>query len=289
MHLLAADGVRFGRRRDLWLLGILVPVLLGVMFVSGYNSTITPPEQNFSFDPPDPVAEAQMREQQLADWRQQIAIELPSSAFPASLVKVASNLAPVILLAVYLATSLVAGEFEWGTVRTTHLTSSRPRTLAVRVGLIVGLVAVSTAAGLLFAAVIPFFLSFEGRALQDYAAPVPGLAPEVGIRLLAVVPFVAIPVLLAVLARSIALTFLLFLLFILFDFGVTGMWFWPSSPVPWVPATTVTGSIGRLLGGEGSSLAAVAPSWVAVIALLAWSIVPVLAALFRFRRLDITE
>ncbi len=289
MHLLAADRVRFGRRRDLWLLGILVPVLLGVMFVSGYDSTITPPEQNFFFDPPDPVAEAQMREEQLADWRQQIAIELPSYAFPASLVKVASNLAPMILLAVYLATTLVAGEFEWGTVRTIHLTSSRRRTLAVRVGLIVGLVAVSTAAGLLLAAIIPFFLSFEGRALQDYAAPVPGLAPEVGIRLLAVVPFVAIPVLLAVLARSIALAFLLFLLFVVFDFGVTGMWFWPSSPVPWVPATTVTGSIGRLLGGEGSSLASVAPSWVAVVALLAWSIVPVLAALFRFRRLDITE
>jgi len=289
MHLLAADRVRFGRRRDLWALVALVPVLLAVMFVSQFNSVITPPQYDFFMDPPDPVIEAQMRDQTLAEFRQRLVAELPAFAFPASLVKVAGNLTPMILLAVYLTTALIGGEFEWGTVRTIHLTSSRARTFAVRAGVVTGLVALATAAGLVLAAIIPFLLSVEGRPLQDYAAPVPGLYSEIGIRIVAVLPFIAIPAFAAVLARSIGFSFLLVLLFVVADFAVAGMPFWPSSATPWVPVLTVTGSIARLLGGEGSNLAAVAPAWVPVAALLLWSILPVLAATYRFRRIDLNE
>ena len=86
----------------------------------------------------------------------------------------------MILLAIYLATALVAGEFEWGTVRTIHLTSRRGLTMAVRIGVVVGLIAVVTAIGLAFAAIIPFLLSVEGQPLQAYAAPVPDLSREIG-------------------------------------------------------------------------------------------------------------
>lgn len=288
MHLLAADRVRFGRRRDLWFLVALLPVILAVMFVAEFNTVTTPPQNEFFFDPPDPVAEADLRAQMLAEWRGRLVDEVRAFAFPASLVKVSGNIGPLALLAIYLGIALVAAEFEWGTVRTVHLTSSRGRTLAVRAGVVTGLVAVVTALGLLLAALIPFLVSVEGRPLQDYAQPVPGVMSEVGVRILAVLPFVAIPILIAVLAGSMSLAFLLTLLFFVADIAVTGAGqFWQASPLPWVPAVTVTGSISRLLGPEGQFLGSLAPQWVSVVALLAWSTLPVVAAIARFRRIDI--
>ncbi len=288
-HLLAADRVRFGRRRDLWILVALVPIVLALMFVSEFNSTTTPPQTQIFMEPPDPVAEADLRAQMLAEWRQQLATQLPAFAFPASLLKVAGNFGPVVLLAIYLATALVAGEFEWGTVRTVHLTSSRGRTLAVRVGVAVGLIALVVAIGLLFGAVLPFLLSFEGVPLQQYAAPVPDLWTGLAYRLAVDLPFIAIPVLMAILARSIGFAFLLTLLFFTVDVAVTGAPFWSTSPTPWLPAITITGSISRLLGDPGSPLAKLAPAGVSIGALLAWTAVPILAAIARFRRLDLDE
>ena len=195
----------------------------------------------------------------------------------------------MILLAIYLATALVAGEFEWGTVRTVHLTSRRGLTMAVRIGVVVGLIAVVTAIGLAFAAIIPFLLSVDGRPLQDFAQPVPGLLSDVGIRLMVVLPFISIPAFMAVLGRSTAFAFMFTLLFFVADVAMTGAPFWPNSPVPWVPALTVTGSISRLLGGDQSPLAVIAPSWASVLALAGWAIVPAAAAVALFRRLDLNE
>ncbi|HYO41559.1 MAG TPA: ABC transporter permease subunit [Candidatus Limnocylindrales bacterium] len=288
-HLLAADWVRFGRRRDLWILVALVPLILAIMFVADFNGAVTPPQFNFSMDPPDPVAEAAMRAQMLAEWHQQVITALPAFAFPASLLKVAGNAGPMILLAIYLAIALVAGEFEWGTVRTLHLTSSRGRTLAVRVGVILGLVGIVAAMGLLIAAILPFLLSFEGAPLQQYAAPVPDLWLGIVVRLATVLPFIAVPVLIAVLARSTSLSFLLVLLFFVADLAMTGATFWSWSPVPWIPALTVSGSISRLLGAPDAPLALIAPASVSLAALLAWAVLPVVAAILRFRRLDLNE
>ena len=283
MHLLAADRVRFGRRRDLWIVVALVPVILAFMFVGEFNSLTTPPQADFFIDPPDPVLEAQMQEQMLAEFHQQLAHDLPSFTFPASLVKVAGNVGPLILLAIYLAAALVAGEFEWGTVRTIHLTSSRGRTMAVRIGVVVGLIAVATAIALVLAAIIPFLLSVEGQPLQAYAAPVPGLFSDIGVRLMVVLPFITIPALMAVLGRSTGFAFVLTVLFFVLDLAVTGAPIWPTSPATWLPAVTVSGSTARLLGGEGSTLASLAPSWVSVLALAAWAIVPAVVAIARFR------
>ena len=161
----------------------------------------------------------------------------------------------------------------------------------MRIGVVTGLVALATALGLVLAAIIPFLLSVEGRPLQDYAQPVQGLLSEVGIRILAVLPFVSIPVLVAVLSRSMSLAFLLTVLFFVADLALTGSaQFWLASPVPWIPAVTVTGSISRLLlGSEDQFLAALAPQSVSLVALLAWSVLPVVAAIARFRRIDIEE
>lgn len=231
-----------------------------------------------------------MRAQMLADWRNRLVVELPAFAFPASLVKVSGSIGPLALLAVYLAIALVAAEFEWGTVRTLHLTSNRGRTLAVRAAVAAGLVALATGVALVLAAIIPFLLSVEGRPLQDYAMPVPGLVSEIGVRIVAVLPFVAIPFLVAVLARSIGIAFLLTLLFFVADLAVTGAaQFWQASPFPWVPAVTVTGSISRLLGPPDQFLGSLAPPAVSVVALLAWTVLPVVAAIAWFRRIDINE
>ena len=289
MHLLAADRARFGRRRDLQLLVLLVPVILLAIFVNEFNSVTTQPTADFFIDPPDPVLEAQLRDQQLAEWRQQLVVDLPQYAFPASLVKVAGNVAPLVLLAIYLATALVAGEFEWGTVRTIHLTSSRSRTMATRIALVAGLVALATAIALVLASVIPFLLSFEGHSLQSYATPVPDLAAQVGVRLVTVLPFVTIPAMMSVLARSTGLGFLFTLLFFAADIALTGAPIWPNGPLSWVPAATISGSIARLLGTDDSFLASLAPAWVSVVALVGWALVPALAAVARFRTMDLNE
>ena len=292
-HLLAADWVRFGRRRDLWILVALVPVILAVMFVAEFNSVTTAPAHSFNFGSSDPVEQAavlaQMQAEDLANFQAQVATELPAFAFPASLLKVAGNFGPVVLLAIYLGAALVGGEFEWGTVRTVHLTSSRGATLATRIGAVVGLIALVIGIGLTFGAVLPFLLSFEGTPLQQYAAPVPDLWAGIATRLLVVLPFIAIPVLAAILARAIGFAFLLTLLFFAADLAVTGAPFWSTSPTPWMPALTVSGSISRLFGGPDVPLASVAPIGVSVVALLAWTVVPIVVAVVRFQRLDINE
>lgn len=291
MSLLRADWVRFGHRRDLRILVVLVPVILAVMFVAEFNSLTTPPDffNNVIFDPPDPVAEAEIRAQMLAEWHQRLDTELPAFAFPASLHKVAGNVGPLILLAIYLATAMVAGEFEWGTVRTIHLTSRRGRTLAVRAGVVVGLMAIVVGAGLLFAAVIPSFLAFDGKPLQSWAQPVTDLWNGLAIRLAVVLPFIAIPILMSVLARAIGLAFLLTLLFFVVDLAVSGAPVWSNPTLEWVRVVTVTGSISRLVGGPESPLATIAPAGVSSLALLAWGLLPIGLAVARFRRLDINE
>jgi hypothetical protein len=288
-HLLAADRVRFGRRKDLWLLALLVPLILAVIFLSEFRGLTSPPQDDFFIDPPDPVLQAQMHDQVMADFRLRVAQDLPAFAFPASLVKVAGNVVPLILMALYLATALIAGEFEWGTVRTLHLTTSRGRTLAVRLAVILGIMGAIAAAALLFAAVIPFFLSFEGKPLQGFAQPVPDLLPDIGTRLLVVVPFISIPAFMAVLGRSTAVAFILTLLFVVADLGITGLPAWQDSPVPWLRVVTVSGSMTRLLGGEDATLAAIAPAFVSVVALACWAIIPAVAAIGLFRRLDLNE
>jgi hypothetical protein len=99
---------------------------------------------------------------------------------------------------------------------------------------------------------------------------------------------VAIPVLMAVVARSIGFAFLLVLLFFAADLAVTGASFWSTSSLPWVPAMTVSGSISRLLGSPDGPMTWV-PAGVSLGALLAWGIGPVLVAIGRFRRLDLDE
>ena len=288
-RLLAADLVRFGHRLDLRIVVALVPVILAVMFVSDFNSATTPPSFFINLEPPDPVAEAAMRAQMLDEWRQQLGPVLAGFAFPASLIKVAGNLGPVALLAIYLTAALIGGEFEWGTVRTVHLTSSRGRTLAVRVAVVVGLIGIVMALALVLAAILPFFLSFDGVALRQFATPVPDLVPAVLTRLAVALPFIAVPALMSVLARSISLSFLLVVLFFVLDLAVTGLPPWAGSPTPWLPALTVSGSISRLLGATLGPGPEIVPAGVAMAALLAWGTVPILVAIARFRRMDLDQ
>ena len=287
-RLLAADRVRFGRRRDLWLLMVLVPLAIGLIYLNDFNRTVQGIHEYLNIDlgpTPDPGMVAQIQEQ----IRQQSMVELPGFAFPASLVRIATSPISVILLALYLSIALVAGEFEWGTVRTIHLTANRAAVLAVRIGVVVGLVVTTLGVGLLIGTIAPFFMSFDGTPLQQLAAPVPDLAPALGLRLLCILPFISIPIFVSVISRSTGIGFLLTVLVLVADLAITGTPIWPESPVPWLPATTISGSISRLLSGESSYLAAVAPAWYSVIALIAWSVLPVLLAVAVFRRLDLNE
>ena len=289
-HLLAAERVRFGRRRDLWVVVALVPVIMGLLFVMEFNALTTPPGTDFVMDPPDPVLEADLEAQALAEWRQQLTAQLSAFAFPASLLKVGGNVVPLILLAIYVSVALAAGEFEWGTVRTIHLTSRRGRAFAVRLLVIVGLVGVTWLVAMILGAVLPFFMRFEDAPLQGFSTGLPpDLIGGLALRLATLLPYAAIPALLAVLTRSISVAFLLTVLFIAADLALAATPFWTTSPVPWFPALTISGSIIRLIGSPDAPIAGAAPAWLALVALLAWSFLPMLAAIARFRRLDLNE
>jgi ABC-2 family transporter protein len=287
-HLLAADLVRFGRRRDIWLILVLVPVMIALLYLNDFNRTVQGIHEVLNVDlgpNPDPTMVAQVQ----AQLQTQTMEQMPAFAFPASLVRVATNPLGVILAALYLGIALTAGEFEWGTVRTIHLVAPRWSALAVRVGLISGLVLATMGVGILFAAVAPFFMSIDGTPLQHFAAPEPDLGPAIAVRVLCVLPFIALPILISVVTRSTGLALLLTVLLLVVDVALTETPFWQQSPLPWVPGTTVSGSITRLLSGDDSGVAGVIPAWGSVIALVAWSVLPIVGAIVLFRRLDLTE
>ena len=288
-RLLAAERVRFGQRRDLWLLMILVPVVMGLLFLNEFDRTVQGIHSVLNFDvgggQPDPDFLAQVQ----AQVRQDSLAQLPAFAFPANLVRMATGPIEVILLAIYLSIAIVAGEFEWGTVRTIHLTANRGAVLAIRVVLVVGLVLTALIVGLLIGTVLPFFMSIDGTPLQQYAGPTPDLVPALALRVLIILPFISIPVLISVISRSTGVGFLLTILVFVVDLAMTGTPFWRDGPAPWVPALTISGSISRLLGDETTPLAAVAPGWTSVVALIAWSLLPILAAIGLFRREDLNE
>ena len=287
-YLLAADLVRFGRRRDVWLVLILVPVMIGLLYLNDFNRTVQGIHEVLNVDlgpNPDPNLLAQVQ----AQLSQQIADQMPAFAFPASLIRVATAPIGVILVGLYLAIALTAGEFEWGTVRTIHLTASRSAVLAVRIGLIAGMVLLTLAIGLVIATIAPFLMSIDGTPLQHFAAPVPDLGPALALRVLCILPFVSVPILVSIVTRSTGLALLLTVLILVVDVALTETPFWEGGPIPWLPGTTMTGSITRLLSGEGTSLATSTPAWLSVIALIGWAVLPLLAAVFLFRRLDLTE
>ena len=284
-RLFAADWVRFGRRRDLWALLILVPIAMALMYLNEFNGTVDRVELDVFFDPeaaPDAQAQAEF-EAQIELMRQQ---ELPPFAFPASLLKLVGGPAAVILFGIYSAIALVAGEFEWGTIRSVHLTASRAAVLAARVAVILGLVAFTLVAALVLGAVLPFLLAVDGRPLQEFAGPVRDLWPRIGLGFLTVLPFIALPVLVSVITRSTSLAFLFTLLALVVDLMITGIPLWRDSALTWVPTITITGSIARLLSGENGAFASV-PGVVPLIALAFWSVVPGFAAVWLIRRLDL--
>jgi len=287
-HLLAADLVRFGRRWDIWLVLILVPLMIALLYLNDFNRTVQGIHEVLNIDlgpNPDPNMVAQVQ----AQLQQQTAEQMPAFAFPASLIRIATNPIGVILLALYLGIALTAGEFEWSTIRTIHLIAGRAAVLVARIGLIFGMVLLTMAIGIVFGTIAPFLMSIDGTPLQHFAAPVPNLGPALALRVLCVLPFISIPILISVVTRSTGLALLLTVLVLVVDVALTETPFWQDSPLPWLPGTLISGSISRLLAGDQSSLAAFVPAWLSVIALIGWSILPLAGAVLLFRHLDLTE
>ena len=127
------------------------------------------------------------------------------------------------------------------------------------------------------------------RRCRTSPTATPDLLGGILLRLAAVLPFAAIPALLAVLTRSISLAFLLSVLFIALDLAIVAMPFWTTSPAPWLPRLTLSGSIIRLLGSPEASIAVGARRRWRCVALLGWGVLPMLAAVARFRRMDLNE
>ena len=182
------------------------------------------------------------------------------------------NIVPLILLAIYLATALVAGEFEWGTVRTMHpdveprghvrgpdRARGRLRPRCVAVGLILG-------------AILPFLLSADGKPLQSYAVGPSDPDLVSGVASSASPPSChshrfrrSWPCL----ARGIGLAFLLTLLLFAADVAITVCRSWPDSPLSWIPRSPPRARSRGSWAATASPLAAVAPASLSSSALLA--------------------
>ncbi len=116
-----------------------------------------------------------------------------------------------------------------------------------------GLVLLTLAIGLVFGA--------TQRSSCRSTAPRPSirgpgedLGPAVALRVLCVLPFIAVPILISVVSRSTGLALLMTVLVLVVDVALTETPFWQDSPVPWLPGTLIQAR------SRGSS-AATNPSW----------------------------
>ena len=182
-ELLRADWLRFRRRRDFWVIGIAVALILGLGFLSSYRSDVQDPppfneaevRQQFGFDSGffEGVTEEEAKaeiDQMIADmrasddanhieWERQQAISLQKyDILQSPFTIVGAAIAP--LIGLILAASLAVGdEFRFGTLRTSLLAAgNRRRFLGARLisllAMTVGLYAALAALGLILAIVL---------------------------------------------------------------------------------------------------------------------------------------
>ena len=182
--LIRAELLRLRRRRSLQVIVLGVPLLVGVIFVLGYNSIYEMPpfdeaafrqemiDSGFTTGMPPEEAEAVLadlvEEQRLMYAQQDEGSQLvrASYVFPYSLVQVLGNGTFVLVALILLTATTLGDEFGWATIRTSLLASARRRRfLLVRLG------AVAVAAVLIFGMllvigiVLPLFLNVPASKL----------------------------------------------------------------------------------------------------------------------------
>lgn len=182
--LIAAEWLRFRKRRGLQIIVFAVPVLVAVITLLGYNSIYESPpfdEAAFrqemidsgSFDgvPPDQIeliladmitSQRQMIEQQI----EQAKLSRGAFAFPRSLATSLATGAFMLLGLVLMTATTIGDEFGWGTIRGSLLASTnRRRFLLVRLGAVMAAGVLIVGLLLLVGAFIPLVLNIPADKL----------------------------------------------------------------------------------------------------------------------------
>jgi len=182
--LIRAELLRLRRRRSLQVIVLGLPLLVGVIFVLGYNSIYEMPafdeaafrqemiDSGFTTGVPPEEAEAMLADvveqqrQMYAQQEESSRLVRASYVFPYSLVQVLGNGTFVLVALILLTATTIGDEFGWATIRTSLLASARRRRfLFVRLG------AVAVAAVLIYGMllvvgmVVPLFLNVPASKL----------------------------------------------------------------------------------------------------------------------------
>jgi ABC-type transport system involved in multi-copper enzyme maturation permease subunit len=326
-QLLAADWLRFRRRRDFWIIGIAVLLFSSIGWFAGWQRDVTDPvfpsaaeiraeivDQAFFEGTPEEV-QAQIEqyvadqvasyEQQRLDWEAQQEIALQHyDLFQSPFTLIGPALIPTLAL-LLVATLAVGDEFRFGTVRTSLLAASgRRRFLTAR------LVTLFAAAAGLFVALVlvglglSIVLRLAGGDVRTAPAIEPiAAAAWIGTQILTAWVLILFAAALTVLLRSGALPFLLVLIAAAIELFVLALpAFLPGEFLAGVPQAFLTNSVRTLsarLGYDSHALALAGvevptsvielPLIVVTAIVVAWGGLFYLGADRRFRTMDIVE
>ncbi len=327
--LMRAELLRLRRRRSLQAIVLAVPLIVGVLFVLGYNSIQSQPP----FDPAAYRQElidegfgaglpADQLEPLLADaieaQRQQAAQQDESErliratySFPASLVQVLGSGTFVLLALILLTATTIGDEFGWATIRSSLIASSRRGPfLSVRLGAIVVAGALIFGLLLILGAVLPVVLGVAQSRLPASMPAFDGgaLLVLLGGELVASALVVAFAALVTLLLRNGALTLVSVLVWVAVEAAVLTLLLrlpnfgqgqpppdaWLLDAFPLRGLTTLLGQAGRaatgLPGYPGETV--VRDVGVALVPISSFAILAAILFAFAFRRfsrMDIVE
>lgn len=271
--LLRADWLRFRRRRDFWIIAILVCVIGAVTYVAAYHGDVTDPvypdeaairqdvightsfggmtQAEIDAQVDQMVADTKSQyDQQRADWEVRQALALQKYDLPQSpITLIGSGLAP--LLALILIASLAVGdEFRHGTIRTSLLAAgNRRRFLAARfislLTMTVGLYAVLVVVGL----ALGLGLRLVGAEVRPSEVPIAlgATAAWLATQILTTMVLISLAVALTLILRSGALPLLIIIIAGLVELFIANLpVFAPSQFLSGVPQAFLTTSIRTL-------------------------------------------
>jgi ABC-type transport system involved in multi-copper enzyme maturation permease subunit len=327
--LMRAELLRLRRRRSLQAIVLAVPLIVGVLFVLGYNSlTEQPPfdaaayrqelmDGGFGLGLPPEQLEPLLAET-IEAQRQQIAQQDANDrliratyAFPFSLVQVLGNGTFVLLALILLTATTIGDEFGWATIRSSLIASSRRGSF-----LVVRLAAMVVAGVLIFGllvvlgTVLPLVLSIPPSKLPATLPDFDGgaFAVLIGGELVASVLVVAFAALFTLLLRNGALTLVSVLVWVAVEAAVLTLLIrfpnfgqgqpppdaWLLDAFPLRGMTTLVGQAGRAATGLPSYPGEAVARDVGAAAVPIASFAILAAILFalafrRFTRMDIVE
>ena len=325
--LVRADLIRFRKHGGIQLIVLAVPLLTAFLFLLGALSASPelPPFDAAAYrqelidqgvglglpqDQADEIldgivaAEAENQAQQHAQNTMQRSVY----AFPQSLLTVLGNSYLVLFATILLTATTLGDEFGWATIRVALLASSdRRRFLAVRLAVIIVLVAVIVAVLLALGALLPVVVGALGTHLPAPAGLDAGALAVLVVGLLvcavAVTGFAALATLLV---RSSALTLVAVLVYGIVEAAILSALLQipalqASGDFGWIPnAFPIRGFVtfvdsamngaGRLMSFPGEVVdRSLQDAWVPLIALAIWAVVFLALAFRRFGRMDIVE